>query len=174
MNEVWKDIKGYEGIYRISNYGRVESIARVDALGRRIPSRIMKLQTNAKGYLHVRLTKGKAYKHYLIHRLVADAFIGERPADCEVNHIDENKQNNKLDNLEYVTHLQNVRHGNGIRRRSKAVIATLPDGTEEHYASATEAGKKLGVTKNAIGNAIYKKNRMKTACGRTWRFAQQG
>ena len=171
MKEVWKDVKGFEGLYRISNYGNVESVTRFDTLGRRIPSRIMKPQKNKKGYLHVKLTKGRYYKHYLIHRLVADAFIGERPAELEVNHIDENKENNRADNLEYVTHSQNIRHGKGIEKRAKAVIATLPDGTEEYYISATEAGMKLGVTKNAIGNAIYHKNRMKTACGRTWRFA---
>lgn len=172
MTEAWKDIKGYEGVYRISNYGNVESVARRDALGRQIQSRIMKPQTNKKGYLHVCLMRGKEYKHYLIHRLVADAFIGERPAEYEVNHIDENKKNNRADNLEYVTHTQNVRHGKGIEKRSKAVIATLPDGTEEYYISATEAGEKLGVTKVAIGNAIHGNGRTKTSCGRLWRFAE--
>lgn len=174
MKEIWKDIKGYEGLYRISNYGNVESVERHDGLGRRVASRIMKPQKNKKGYLHVCLVKGHDYKHFLIHRLVADAFIGERPTDLEVNHIDENKENNRADNLEYVTHTQNVRHGKGIEKRSKAVIATLPDGTEEFYISATEAGRAFGVTNVAIGNAIHGNGRTKKSCGRTWRFAEIG
>jgi len=170
--EIWKDIPGYEGLYQVSNYGQVKSIREKDSLGRRRATRILKPQTNKKGYLHLALSKGDTYKHYLVHRLVAEAFIGERPNDCEVNHIDENKANNRADNLEYVTHTENVRHGTGIDRRSKPVIATKPDGSEEYYKSATEASKALGVTNVAIGNALYGRSRAKTACGRKWRFAE--
>ena len=170
--EIWKDIPNYEGLYQVSNYGQVKSVRETDALGRHKTPTIMKPQKNRKGYLHVMLCKGDSRKHFLVHRLVAEAFIGERPADCEVNHIDEDKTNNRAENLEYVTHTENIRHGTGIDRRSKPVIATMPDGSEEHYKSATEASELLGVTNQAICNALYGKHRVKTVCGRMWRFAE--
>lgn len=171
MDEIWKDIPNYEGLYQISNFGQVRSIRTKDQLGRRLEPRILRPQTNKKGYKHIGLYKGDTYKHFLIHRLVAQVFIGERPTECEVNHIDENKANNRADNLKYVTHTENVRHGTGIVRRSKAVIATLTDGSEERYVSATEASKVLGVSNQAICSAIYGRNKLKTVCGRKWRFA---
>lgn len=170
--EIWKDIQGYEGLYQVSNYGNVKSIRTKDSLGRSKTPMAMKPQANRKGYLYVGLKRGNGYRHYLVHRLVAQAFIGERPGNCEVNHKDEDKANNRADNLEYVTHTENIRYGTGIDRRSKPVIATTHDGTEEHYKSATEASKVLGVTNSAINNALYGKSRVKTVCGRSWRFAE--
>ena len=101
--EQWKDIKGYEGLYQVSNYGRVKSITkkRINGTGFYIQKeRIMSLQIKTKRYYGVGLTKDGAYKNFLVHRLVADAFI-ENPNNYEeVNHIDYNKLNNKAEKIE--------------------------------------------------------------------------
>ena len=108
--EIWKDIKGYEGIYQISNLGNVKSLQRIDSNNHLVKEKILKSSSNGigKGYLWVKLgRKGKKEK---IHRLVAKAFIPNPNNKKEVNHIDGNTHNNKVDNLEWVTHKENCLH----------------------------------------------------------------
>ena len=174
MKEIWKPVPQFEGIYSVSNLGRVRSEARLDSLGRRNQGRIMRPRLNRYGYLHLDLRKdGKRY-NLLVHKLVMLAFKGECPEDCEVNHINEDKTDNRADNLEYVTHLQNIRHGTGIARQAettkKPVIATLPSGEEVRYPSARDAGRLLGVNSDVITHSINQKHR-KTAYGMKWRYA---
>lgn len=92
MREIWKPINGYEGLYEISNTGRVNSL---------ISGRILKTYPNNKGYLYVRLTKDGQHKAFSVHRLVANAFIPNTERMEQVNHIDGNKQNNYSENLEW-------------------------------------------------------------------------
>lgn len=98
MQEVWKDIKGYEGLYQISNFGRVKSFKK-NKNGK------IKSTINDKGsYLSVGLCGGERKQYNpRIHRLVAEHFIGDIPKGYEVHHIDGNKQNNRVDNLKIVT-----------------------------------------------------------------------
>lgn len=110
--EVWKDIPGYEGLYQASNLGRVRSLNRVDALGRRIRGRVLKPGTHLDGYLMVDLSKGGVAKHYSVHRLILLAFRGE--SDLDANHRDGDKANNRLSNLEYVTPSENTQHAYDI------------------------------------------------------------
>lgn len=118
MIEDWKDIKGYENLYQVSNTGRVRSkerIARRNGITtKRLKSVILKPQKQVNGYLFVCLSKDGKYKQYLIHRLVATAFIN---GEGEVNHIDEDKTNNCVSNLEWVTHSDNINYGSCIKRR---------------------------------------------------------
>ena len=100
MEEIWKDKKGYEGHYQVSNWGRVKSIK----FGK---EKILKLIKDKDGYLQVTLCKNNIKKVYKVHRLVAEAFIDNTDNLPQVNHKDENKLNN------------NVRYGTGIERRSK-------------------------------------------------------
>lgn len=115
MTEVWKDIKGYEGLYQVSNLGRVKSLDRVITYkdGRKclFRERILKLQTDRYGYCQIQLCKDGEIKNHRIHVLVAKHFIGERPESYQVNHIDENKTNNAVFNLEYLTPKENSNHG---------------------------------------------------------------
>lgn len=173
--ERWKDIPNFEGLYSVSDQGRVRSEARLDSIGRRISERIMRPNPHKDGYWQIDLRKdGKRY-NVLVHKLVMLAFVGECPSGCEINHINENKKDNRLENLEYLTHTENIRHGTGIARciesHKKPVIAIMPDGREIRFASAKDAGAYLGVDGAIIGRAI-KDERRKTAYGMMWRFAE--
>ena len=177
MTEVWKPIPNYEGIYGVSNLGRIRSEGRIDSIGRRKQERIMRTNTHKDGYLQIDLLKDGKRNNVLVHRLVMLAFIGECPKGYEVNHINEDKADNRIDNLEYVTHVVNVRHGTGRIRQAqstkKPVVAILPNGEIEHYESAKDAGRALGVDGSIISHAI-KDERRKTAYGRIWKYAEIG
>jgi hypothetical protein len=109
MSEEWRDIPGFEGKYQVSTLGNVRSIDRT--VGSRVYSgRILRPRLEKRGYLRLTLSSGSFRKTDSVHRLVAIAFI-ENPQNLPaVNHIDGNKTNNKLENLEWVTHSQNSNH----------------------------------------------------------------
>lgn len=108
VDEQWKNICGYEGVYSVSNLGNVR---RELNNGRNtISGRILVPAKSNKGYLRVSLSKDGVKKDYSIHVLVATAFIGVCPENHEVNHKDGIKTNNKLSNLEYLTGLENKKH----------------------------------------------------------------
>ena len=103
--EVWKPVLGYEGLYEVSNWGRVKSVKYT----KRGKNHIL---SSVKGnYLRVNLYKGKKGKQFLIHRLVYEAFNGKIPSNMQINHIDENRWNNNLDNLELVSCKENANWG---------------------------------------------------------------
>ena len=111
--EEWRNIKGYEGLYQISNYGRVRSSYKG-------VWNILKPIDNGKGYKHIKLFKGGKRKPYYIHRLVAQTFIDNPNNYTEVNHIDENKENNHMDNLEWCNREYNLSYNLGIKRRAES------------------------------------------------------
>lgn len=113
MQESWRPVKGYEGLYEISNRGRVKSLKRIVKRGNhtlQIPETILKIHINRWGYPHCSLNKNGKSKTHTIHRLVASAFIDKSHEGLEVNHIDGNKENNSVENLEWVTRTENIRH----------------------------------------------------------------
>lgn len=118
MMEVWKDIKGFESLYQVSDKGHVKSLPRTIKRNHSVMTlrgRILIPQTSSNGYLFVSLSKDGIKTQQRIHRLVAEAFM---PNGCgEVNHVDENKLNNSLSNLEWVSHKENINHGTAIARR---------------------------------------------------------
>lgn len=143
MKEVWKGIADYP-MYQISNMGNVRSL---------FVNRIMKSGNNGKGYRFIPLHNERGVRNHYIHRLVASAFLGECPEGKEVNHKDENKANNRLDNLEYVSKSENVSYGTAIKRAietrrksiiTKRVIGFFADGTAIVFSSAIEAAMKIG------------------------------
>lgn len=116
-NEVWKDIKGYEGIYQVSNFGRVKSLERITfyELGGREISRfqkecIRKQRVNRWGYKSVNLNKNSSTKTFEVHRLVASHFLSGDYKKEQVNHVDSDKENNSVENLEFVSSKENIRH----------------------------------------------------------------
>ena len=111
--EEWKDIKEYEGIYQISNFGRIRKISKYvkDGIEYIRNEKLLKGQIREKGYITVTLTKNGKSKHYRVHRLVAIHFIPNPYNYDQVNHLDKNKQNNRVDNLEWCNNEQNCRHG---------------------------------------------------------------
>lgn len=106
MKEIWKTIQGYENRYEVSNLGRVKSLERIDRYNRKIEEKILAPRKHTGGYLRVQLSK----KDFYIHRLVAEAFIPNPENKSQVNHIDGNKRNNRVDNLEWNTPLENNLH----------------------------------------------------------------
>lgn len=109
--EEWRDIKGYEGLYQVSNEGRVKSLERDWTVGkggnRHKDETIMKLQKSPRGYYRLTLTKDGIETYKLVHRLVAEAFIENPNGYPFINHKDENPSNNSVENLEWCTPLYN-------------------------------------------------------------------
>lgn len=134
MKEIWKDIPGYEGLYQVSNLGRVKSLGRKTWCGKGVghilvhPVRIMKPCMCGSGYLTVYLTNREGvHRRHMIHRLVALAFI---PNDnlfvTTVNHKNEVKTDNRVDNLEWMTMKDNAFYSNGRSRspNAKRILCT--------------------------------------------------
>lgn len=144
--EIWKPIEGFEGLYEVSNLGRIKSIKRNTTKGG-----ILKLYTNKQnGYVYAGLTKNNRRKTFRVHRLVMSTFVGW--SELQVNHIDGDKTNNKLSNLEYCTGSENMIHAykNNLEKVTwnKRVINLT---TGKIYESATDAAKSVGGSKaNAI------------------------
>ena len=116
MEEIWKDIKGYEWKYQVSNYGRVKSLN----YRRTGNERLLKPILQPTGYLFVMLCK--PLKNFFIHRLVAEAFIPNPDNLPQVNHKDEDKTNNHVDNLEWCTQLYNLNYGSRNKRISESQL----------------------------------------------------
>lgn len=106
LNTEWKPIKDYEGLYMVSNTGLVKRIKFINGKHNFEQERLLKPILNKDGYMFVRLCKDGKAKNKRIHKLVANAFLGE--SNLQIDHIDGNKQNNRLDNLEYVTPKENT------------------------------------------------------------------
>ena len=109
MEEVWKDIVGYEGLYQVNNLGKIKSLKRVDNNNHIVKEKILKGCYDKDGYLKVILYNGKN-KTYRVHRLVAQTFIPNPDNKPQVNHISGNKKDNSIQNLEWVTSKENVNH----------------------------------------------------------------
>ena len=122
--ENWKPIKGYEGLYEVSDEGRVRSLDReiTYSNGRMhiYKGKIMQLRIKKDGYVTIRLSKEGLDKQKLVHRLVYEAFNGTIPEGMQVNHIDEDKTNNRLDNLNLMTCKENNNFGTRNERISQA------------------------------------------------------
>ena len=112
--EEWKPIKNYEGVYEISNLGRVRSVERTivrsDGVKTTIKSKMKALSNDKDGYVVVSLSKNGRDKKAHVHRLVAEEFVDGQFEGAEVNHIDCDRSNNKYNNLEWVTHKENVKY----------------------------------------------------------------
>jgi hypothetical protein len=163
-NETFKDIPGYEGYYQISNLGRIKSVNRIvytekrNGLTRTVKERILKQKIDKKKYATVHLLKNSKDKFIKIHRLVMLAFKGE--SKLEVNHIDGNKQNNRLDNLEYCTRSENIKHAydNELKNNNSQKVKVKQFDKQgnfiKEYNSIAEAVKLLKVHQSGISNCL--------------------
>lgn len=176
MVEQWKPIPGYEGLYMVSSNGRVKSLDRFsyrkDGRTNLYRSRFMSLSSDTKGYKRVGLTKNGKTTGYLVHRLVAEAFIPNPDSLPQVNHINEIKDDNRVENLEWVSCADNVNHATGKIRCGKAhefpVIMIDDDGKCTEFTSASAAARELGIVSQGIQSCCA--GRFDTYKGFRWRY----
>lgn len=166
--EVWKDVLNYEGLYKVSNLGRVKSLDRLCILsdGRRRVNKgkVLKVRYDIGGYEKVTLYKNKIGKILSVHYIVISTFNGDRPDGLVINHIDENRTNNQLDNLEYITQKENINHGTGnIKRKYSQPNSIRVSATNSicklEFDSLSECSRALGLTVAHISNCIKGKRK---------------
>lgn len=173
--EIWKDIPNYEGIYQASNLGRIKSLKRPYGL----KEKILKPQI-IRGYYRVVLCKNSIQKKYLVHRLVWEVFNGTIPEGLQVNHINEIKADNRLENLNLMTCKENVNYGTGIQRGhnkqingrcSKSVLQfTLDDILVKEFPSINQAERETGFSRGHISKCC--KGKLKQAYNYKWKYKE--
>lgn len=176
MEEIWKDIKNYEGFYQVSNLGNVRSLDRYvnyKKIGKQyIKGKNLK-PNNVSGYYQVLLMNNgkKAYKK--VHRLVAETFIPNPDNKPQVNHIDGNKLNNNVENLEWNTVSENILHSFYVlKNHIKKVYRYTKSGEYiDCYPTIKEAGEKLNVRVEDISKCCHHKR--KSAGGYMWSFEKE-
>lgn len=164
MEELWKDIKGYEGLYQVSNFGRIKRVT---------TGRILKGRKDSKGYLMVNLSKNSIVSNKIIHRIVAQAFIPKPENKPQVNHIDENKSNNVASNLEWVTAKENINHGTHNERMAKTqsipiIAINIKTGESTEFNSGKECARQLGLHHPSITKVLT--GRLKQTGGYTFKY----
>ena len=163
--ENWKAIAGYEGLYQVSNLGRVKSL-NYNHTG---TDKILKPGKNHGGYLHVNLCKDGHPKHLLVHRLVAEAFI-PNPNNLEtVNHKDEVKTNNVASNLEWMSREDNVAYSQPqLSKRSVQMFDKSTGELLSTFLSTREAERVTGINHGSISECCNGK--YKSSGGYIWRY----
>lgn len=189
MEEIWKPVVGYEGLYEVSNMGRIRSLDHDTTIVCRNRTYVAHMQGRMlnplplrHGYVGVQLygrgghvTRGQ--KTFSVHRLVAEAFIPNPDNKPEVNHINEDKSDNRACNLEWMTHIENSNHGTRpqriavkhLGRSGKPVIQYSKDlEVIAQYTNAREAGRQTGISYKLIYNSLFKGH---MGGGFYWRYA---
>jgi hypothetical protein len=151
MNEQWKDIKGYEGIYQVSNTGKIRSIKRDKLLKQQIIG----------NYRAVRLSKDNIQKVHYVHRLVAEHFIDNPKGYKYIKHKDDNMSNNRADNLQWIPKPND-------RNKSRSVSKILDGTTLEVYDTVTQAAEENNLSTSSIIKVC--RGLQKTAGGYEWRY----
>jgi hypothetical protein len=170
VTEEWRDIAGYEGFYQVSNLGRVRGLPKVWSTGKfgrlkiNLGERVLNGSVNSWGYRSIQLSVSGYKKDFLVHRLVAESFIWKPCNKNTINHIDGDKLNNVVGNLEWVTQADNNAHAlkTGLRK-GKSVMCNE---TGEKFESVKEASKHLGILATSISAMI--KGRYKQTGGYTF------
>ena len=180
MNEIWKDINGYDGEYQVSNLGRIKSVARLTTRPcqygireYRIPEKILRTRLGTSGYLCVNLHHEGKQVTEMIHRLVALHFCKGYRDGLVVNHKDEVKTNNRADNLEWMTKAENNAYGTHNFRVGKSLRMAVEMLTDEgehvaYFDSMSEAAEKSGCPLSSIHRCCY--GRQETTNGYRFRF----
>ncbi len=180
--EEWRDVVGYEGLYKVSNLGRVKMLERnvlANKSIKKIKEHILSQHLSSKKYLTVHFWVKNHKKAEYVHKLVLTAFIRERLDGEECNHLNEVRTDNRLVNLEWISHKENINYGNRSKRHSEAmrnhphlskpVIQFGMDGNFiAEYPSLREAGRVLNVNYNQIKECC--KGRINNAFGYIFKY----
>ena len=162
MEEIWKDIPEYLGIYQVSNYGSIRKV------GKCKKPKLMSPKPNQKGYLRVCFAVGGKARFYRVHRLVAQAFIPNPLNKPQINHKDGDKLNNCVSNLEWVTNQENCEHAqrNGLTNYHKRPVVLMKNGKAiKKFESISDAVRKSNIKFETIyfqlTNCKHKQNKTK-------------
>lgn len=173
--EIWKDIEGFEGYYQVSNCGDIKSLDRYTIcnrsgtqFARHVPERILRQTSDCDGYFRINLIKDNHERGFAVHRLVAQAFIPNPENKPTVNHIDGNKQNNCVDNLEWATYQEQNDHAVRLGLRSSETMRPAYEKsmtiikqqvmcieTGQIFESQIDAERKLGLCATAVWHSIH-------------------
>jgi hypothetical protein len=170
--EIWKEIEGYEGLYKVSNKGNVKGVKR---------NKNLKMLKDSCGYSKVNLCKDGKLRSFLVHRLVALAFLENTNNLPQINHIDEDKNNNKVDNLEWCTCEYNITYGtrskrmvshinykNSKEKKKRKVLGISLDGTKQLVLDSMKSGLEIGFNPIQISHCCT--GRRKTHKGYVWKY----
>lgn len=175
--EIWKNIKGYEGLYQVSSDGRVKSLERIiikkDGRKFTVKERILKPIADRCGYQVVNLHTGGKQKKFAVHRLVCEAFCENPENKSEVNHINEDKTDNRACNLEWCTRRENVNHGTRNKRSGETQSKPVGQYTRSGelvklWPSTIEAKRQAGFDCGQISRVANGKR--KTHKGFIWKY----
>lgn len=188
VEEVWRDVFGYEGLYQVSSKGRVMSLSRAiltkGGAYRITDNKVLSASVGENGYKKVVLSNNNVKKTFLIHRLVAKAFIPNPNKYSLVNHIDENKENNECKNLEWCNYSYNATHGNAMKKMINSRLNNGGNRAPKHVVgtSIDGEGEDIKVLKlNDVKNYGFHPSAVSLCCngkrvshkGYYWEFAQK-
>lgn len=171
-NEIWKPVVGYEGLYEVSNLGRLRSVERI--LKRpegewHYKEKILRAHKTNKGYLRTRLYRNGVAQTLSIHRLVLTAFVPNPQNLPMINHKNEKVWDNRLDNLEWCDNSYNQRYGHAQDTKFRKVVQ-IGENFRKEYPSITEASRQTGICLQRISMCARKVKQCKTAGGYRWEF----
>ena len=171
--EIWKDIEGYEGLYQVSNLGRVKRMRFINKNTNIEKERIKSKKIRKDGYLEVALYKNGKGKYIQVHRLVAKSFIPNPKKLPQVNHIDGIKTNNIVENLEWVSISDNAIHSSRVLRNNVSKINQydLKGRYLATYSSITIAGEINNIRESSIANVLA--GRRNKTFGYKWKYADE-
>lgn len=188
--EIWKEIRGYEGLYKVSNLGRVKSdnsvVMRSNGAPQTFSEKIIAQRDNSNGYYRVTLWKDGKQEYRFVHRLVAEAFVQNVDNKPVVDHIDFDRHNNKAENLRWCTQAENLGRSRKVGRIKRNISEEMRRKQKDRaskpvrrsdgkiFKSISDAARSLNVTHSAVSHALHNWQNSKACKGYAFEFVDEG